>query len=289
MLVAEFIHKAKEALASLYPDSEANAIALRLVSDKLQIPAYKHLTEPATTIPADKADELQRALDELKQGRPLQYVLGHTEFAGLKLKVKEGCLIPRPETEELYVYAAKSCEKKIESIPECDTFNILDICTGSGALAYAFAADFPQAQVYACDISQEALAIACKQRVKCIKPVFFQADILQTPPSGLPQFDLIVSNPPYICESERAQMHQNVLDYEPSIALFVPDSDPLLFYRAIAQWAEQLLKPTGEIWMEINERFGAETAALFKNGMVLKDIREKDRFIHVARGERKNG
>jgi release factor glutamine methyltransferase len=125
------------------------------------------------------------------------------------------------------------------------------------------------------------LRYACKQRVKVrgAKPIFFTADVLAAPPAGLPQFDVIVSNPPYICDSERAAMRPNVLDFEPAEALFVPDDDPLRFYRAIARWVDTLLRPDGHIYLEINERFGPEVAALFPGSTLYPDISGRDRFV----------
>ncbi|MBQ7575878.1 MAG: HemK family protein methyltransferase [Bacteroidales bacterium] len=241
------------------------------------------------------AEALFGALARMEEGCPLQYVLGFTEFCGMKVRVSQGCLIPRPETEEMVSLILDTFEPPV---PEGEPFNILDLCTGSGCIAYALARAFPEAQVFGCDISTAALDVACRQRIKVggARPVFFQADILKAPPAGLPKFSLIVSNPPYVMESERAQMRRNVLDYEPSEALFVPDDDPLRFYAAIRSWASALLLPGGEIWMEINERLGAETAAVFgENGdnpppspapahravEVLQDLSGKDRFIRV--------
>jgi release factor glutamine methyltransferase len=205
--------------------------------------------------------------------------LGYTEFAGLEIKVKEGVLIPRPETEQLYALAADTLEDICNADPS-KSVTVLDMCTGSGCLAYAFASDFPQAQVYGCDKSTEALNIACKQRLKCIKPIFFYADVLDVPPAGLPQFDIIVSNPPYVKESEREFMRENVLKYEPEQALFVPNENPLLFYRAIADWCKLLLKPGGHLFLEINEALGEETAALYENSEIFVDFNDKPRFIH---------
>ena len=139
--------------------------------------------------------------------------------------------------------------------------------------------------MYGCDLSDDALAVACRQRVRLqgARPVLFKADVLQEPPAGLPQFDLIVSNPPYVMESERQEMRSNVLDWEPEMALFVPDSDPLRFYRAIAVWAETLLKENGSLWLEVNEKLAAETAALFTGAAVIQDINGKDRFVVVKK------
>ena len=343
---------AVERLSSLYPEPEARAIAVRLLTARLNVPDYKIAAEPSTVIKADALAALEADLSRLAEGCPLQYVLGYTEFAGLRIRVAPGCLIPRPETEELVSLIVENygvsgsgkiapggqkepdgesalrnaslrpdgplaasvpdgesalrnaslrpdgplaasvpdgasaaqdsqlAEQNEGRVPPCrepfadgasagsaprDPANILDMCTGSGCIAYALADAFPEAQVFACDLSEAALAIACKQRIRLpgARPVFFQADVLQAPPAGLPKFDLIVSNPPYVRESERALMRPNVLDHEPAEALFVPDDDPLRFYAAIRRWADTLLAPGGEIWLEINESLGPETAALF--------------------------
>ena len=237
-------------------------------------------------------------------------MLGFTEFCGHRFKVGEGCLIPRPETEELvsriiddlYDDEAPS-ESAVDDSPSSvmpgtpssvmpgltghldaeddGPFSILDLCTGSGCIAWSLAAEFPEAMVYGCDLSAAALRYACRQRLKVpgAKPIFFTADVLAAPPAGLPQFDVIVSNPPYICDSERAAMRPNVLDFEPAEALFVPDDDPLKFYRAIARWADALLRPDGHLYLEINERFGPEVAALFPGSQVVPDISGRDRFV----------
>lgn len=326
MTYRAFKDLAVERLAVLYPAEEARAIAVRLLTVRLNVPAYKIAAEPATPIPADALGAatpdagLFADLARLAEGCPLQYVLGFTEFCGLRIRVAPGCLIPRPETEELvslivdrFGSPVSGCGKiapggqeepdgesalrnaslrqdpaSLAATPVAefrDPANILDLCTGSGCIAYALADAFPDAQVFACDLSAAALTIACKQRVKLpgARPVFFQADVLGIPPAGLPKFDLIVSNPPYVRESERAAMRRNVLDYEPAEALFVPDEDPLRFYAAIRRWADALLAPGGELWLEINEALGPQTAALF-NGSVelLQDLSGRDRFLRIC-------
>ncbi len=284
MTLKEHIKAIESALGGLYPPEEAHAIAVRTVTGLLSVPDYKYLSEPDAKVDAAREELLCAAAARLAKGEPMQYVLGYTCFAGLKIKVAPQVLIPRPETEQLYGLAADDCDNLMRSSGD-DSFNILDICTGSGALAYAFAAEFPEAQVYGCDLSDDALAMACRQRVKLqgARPVLFKADVLQDPPAGLPQFDLIVSNPPYVMESEREAMRPNVLDWEPEMALFVPDNDPLRFYRAIAVWAERLLKDNGSLWLEINEKLSGETAALFTGAAVIQDINGKDRFVVVKK------
>lgn len=280
MTVGSYIKALAQKLQSLYSEKEAKAIAESVVCHVLAIERYKILSEPEKEIPQEHMLRLVAMEDELLAAKPLQYVLGSCMFAGLRIRVKEGVLIPRGETEQLFSLAADDAEAVMEA-SEDDNFNVLDICTGSGCLAYAFASEFPDAQVYGCDISNDALSVACKQRVKCVRPVFFLADVLQAPPAGLPKFDVIVSNPPYIRESEKAAMRDNVLKWEPSLALFVPDDDPLKFYKAIAVWASALLKPHGVLWMEVNEALAAETAALFPGSEVFKDFNDKDRFVRL--------
>ena len=294
MTIREFITDCVTRLAPLYPAPEAKAIAFRLLEHYTAIPSYKFVSEPDLVIDAPLSSgipsqerknalgteyhPLCSALDELATGRPLQYVLGVTDFYGHRFKVGEGCLIPRPETEELVSRMVD--ELSGQELGE-EPFNILDLCTGSGCIAWSLAAAFPEAMVYGCDLSDVALRYACKQRVKTggAKPIFFTADVLAAPPAGLPPFDVIVSNPPYICESEREQMRPNVLDFEPAEALFVPDDDPKRFYKAIARWADALLRPGGRIFLEINERFGPEVAAIFPGAQVFPDLFGKDRFV----------
>ena len=310
MTLSEFVNQCVARLEPLYPAPEAKAIAFRLLEHFTDIPSYKYISEPELVIPETAASpsptpsgDLLSSLAELETGRPLQYVLGFAEFCGHRFKVGEGCLIPRPETEELVsriiddLYAEDdewlasalhqaSAQPAVFGLAgnlEADDgpFSILDLCTGSGCIAWSLAAEFPEAMVYGCDLSEAALRFACRQRVKVrgAKPIFFSADVLGTPPAGLPKFDVIVSNPPYICESERAAMRPNVLGFEPAEALFVPDDDPLRFYRAIACWAETLLRPDGHIYLEVNERFGPDVAAIFPGARVLQDISGRDRFV----------
>ena len=279
MTIQGYIDLCQRRLGPLYPAQEVKAIAFRLLEHYTDIPSYKYVAEPDLPLSdARQEASLLAALDDLATGRPLQYVLGFTEFSGHRFKVGDGCLIPRPETEEL---VSRIIDDLSGTEISDEPFNILDLCTGSGCIAWSLAAAFPEAMVYGCDLSDAALRYACRQRVKVhgAKPIFFSADVLAAPPAGLPKFDVIVSNPPYICESERAAMRSNVLDFEPAEALFVPDEDPLRFYRAVARWADALLRPDGHLYLEINERFGPAVAALFPNSRVLQDLSGRDRFV----------
>ena len=301
MTISEFVHQCIDRLSSLYPEAESKAMAFRLLEHYCEITSYKYISDPdlvlfdSASLRSDISSPSQKkcsvneispamlcaALDELATGRPLQYVLGYTEFCGHRFKVGEGCLIPRPETEELVSRIIDDMYEDTDDSLDDDPFNILDLCTGSGCIAWSLAAEFPEAMVYGCDLSDAALRYACRQRIKVggAKPIFFTADVLAAPPAGLPKFDVIVSNPPYICDSERAAMRPNVVDFEPAEALFVPDDDPLKFYHAIARWADALLRPDGHLYLEINESFGPDVAALFPGSRLLPDIGGKDRFV----------
>lgn len=221
----------------------------------------------------DKFFEIVRLL---KIGHPLQYIIGETEFSGLKFGVNLSTLIPRPETEELVLLARErlAAGKKV-----------LDIGTGSGCIAIALSAACPEAEVTGIDISPEAVETARANAVRNrVKAEFLIRDILHFETEAWQQYDLIVSNPPYVRESEKQEMQRHVLDHEPHRALFVPDSDPLLFYRRIAEFGCRYLASGGFLYFEINEALGKETAALLENYNyrqvhVVKDLFDKDRFV----------
>ncbi len=221
----------------------------------------------------DKFFEIVRLL---KIGHPLQYIIGETEFSGLKFGVNPSTLIPRPETEELVLLARErlAAGKKV-----------LDIGTGSGCIAIALSAACPEAEVTGIDISPEAVETARANAVRNrVKAEFLIRDILHFETEAWQQYDLIVSNPPYVRESEKQEMQRHVLDHEPHRALFVPDSDPLLFYRRIAEFGCRYLASGGFLYFEINEALGKETAALLENYNyrqvhVVKDLFDKDRFV----------
>ena len=276
MTVTDLISQAGERLSSIYSPREAKLLALRLAEhyENMSPGVFYSCGETELRSP----DHIVEAIRQLSEGRPIQYVLGFAEFCGHRFKVREGCLIPRPETEELVGRIISDYEG---FVPGDGQFNILDMCTGSGCIAYSLAAAFPEAMVYGCDISEEALSIACCQRIKLsgARPVLFRADVNCPPPAGLPGFDVIVSNPPYIKESQRAEMHRNVLGYEPSEALFVPDEDPLVFYRAVKSWADLLLKRGGAVYLEVNESLADETSEIFPGSGVVRDFNSKPRFV----------
>ena len=281
MLLSQFIRESTSALGALYGPREAAGIVSRLCGELLGVSSYAHIVEPGLEVSAEALPVLQGAMERLCGGEPLQYVTGVQEFCGRRFKVRPGVLIPRPETEELVATAAERLR---------GGGRVLDLCTGSGCIAWSLALDCPEAKVTGVDISDEALAVAREQfsaegASAEERPTFVKQDVLEVPESfeGAP-FDVITANPPYIRESEKALMHTNVLEFEPSLALFVPDSDPLVFYRAIALWAVRFLAPGGFGIVEINEALGAECAALFENAglanvKIQRDFRQKERFV----------
>lgn len=278
MLLSQFIRESTAALEALYPPQEAKGLVVRLDEHILGVSSYAHIVEPGLEVPADKLPALSAALGRLLAGEPLQYVLGVQEFCGRPFKVNPSVLIPRPETEQLVQEAEKGLRPGMR---------VLDLCTGSGCIAWTLALDVPGCSVTAVDISEEALDVARGQFPGSAGPQFIHADVLDVPEAfpGAP-FDLIVSNPPYIRESEKARMHRNVLEHEPELALFVPDSDPLLFYRAISLWARRFLSPGGRCIVEINEELGEETAALFAGFgrvRVIRDLFSRERFVAVEK------
>ena len=225
---------------------------------------------------------IQEIIEELKNYRPIQYILGETEFYGLKFKVDENVLIPRPETEELVEWIIKEEKPRVG-------YQLLDIGAGSGCIAVTLAKHFPEAEVFALDISDKALDIAGQNAINNQTEVyFFQHNILTDDPLAFPfstlTFDCIVSNPPYITAKEKASMARNVLDYEPHQALFVPHENPLLFYERIADFALKRLKKAGSLYLETSSLHGQSVAATLKNRKfrtieLLKDISGNDRII----------
>ncbi len=268
-------------LSGLYPSEEIQSFFNILSEKQLNLSRIEIALNPDRGISEEDFEKFQQALFRLKNHEPIQYIIGETEFFWLLFKVNKYTLIPRPETEELVEYIIS--EQKLIT-HNSQPITILDIGTGSGCIAISLAKNLSNAEVSALDISKGALKIA-KKNAELNKVVieFLQADILKT--ETLPkQYDLIVSNPPYVRELEKKQMQQNVLKYEPDSALYVKDEDPLLFYRAISQLAKKHLKSNGKLFFEINEYLADELTALLKNEgfqniEVKKDIFGKDRMI----------
>ena len=249
-------------LTPLYEPGEAKAIVRLLLDECYGLSWADVLGGKVTELSANDQTELEKIMLRLEKGEPIQYIIGVADFCGRQFHVEPGVLIPRPETAELcqLILATESHgqTRNICEIPCHSDTNILDIGTGSGCIAITLALELPDAHVSAWDISDEALRIASENAKRLGASVTFEhRDVLSISLTShlsplTSHYDLIVSNPPYICRQETDGMAQNVLDYEPHLALFVPDNDPLLFYRAIAQYATKALKPQGALFFEIN-------------------------------------
>ncbi len=284
MTIAEAEKEIIENLIPIYEPDEAKSLACVTISHVCKLSRTQYLYSKNEVLLSINKTSILHILKELIAGKPLQYSLGETEFYGLVFKVNPSVLIPRPETEELVDWIFK--EFKGNGMGE-KPLKILDIGTGSGCIPIVLKKYMPKAEVYAMDISAEALATARNNALlNQTDVVFFEDDILN-PAFNLQSsiFNIIISNPPYITHPEKEQMHQNVLAYEPHTALFVPDNDPLIFYNAIADYAlNHLKKPGGLLFFEINENSGFQTVTLlknkgFKNIELRQDLRGKDRMI----------
>ena len=278
MRLADFQAKAIKDLAGIYPEQEARSIVSMLLQERLGLPSYAPVTEPDREIGAAALDS---DIARLLACEPVQYVLGYAEFYGRRFRVTPDVLIPRPETEELVEAVLKS------PVTADHDPRILDLCTGSGCIAWTLALEIPDATVVGVDISPKALAIARRQ-FSDPRVSFRRADVLKRCPVAGP-FDIIVSNPPYVLESEKADMRRNVLAYEPGLALFVPDEDPLKFYRALADIAKDHLSPGGFGIFEANSLFCGDIAELLKTNFIdiniIKDISGRDRFVSFRNAE----
>lgn len=259
---------------------------------------HTHLVEPEYVVSDEAASDALTAFGRMATSEPLQYITGVADFYGRLFHVTPDVLIPRPETEILCrsvlppPVSGRGPSEHLATVP-----NILDLCTGSGCIAWTLALEMPGAKVTAVDISDGALEIASSQdfseeigRTGAVAPEFIKADVLAGPSeSGLSgQFDILVSNPPYVMDKEKALMRSNVLDHEPHLALFVPDDDPLIFYHAVARWALALLKKDGYGIVEINEALGPQTADIFSSAglrdvEIIRDLSDRDRFVSFRR------
>lgn len=276
MILRHIIHTIREAVTPLYGEREAGSVARLVVCDRLgynlsQLVA--HYDEEGDIV------DLERIVEELRRGCPVQYVLGRAEFCELEFEVEEGVLIPRPETEELVYRIVETAKRGAK---------ILDIGTGSGAIAITLAKFVKDAEVVAVDISNDALAIAERNAKRLgVKVDFIEADALGDL-SALGEFDIIVSNPPYIPQSDIVDMLRNVVDFEPHTALFVPDDDILKFYRATAENATKMLREGGSLWFEIYEKAGEEVCSMlrekgFARTELFEDANAKPRMVWSRR------
>ena len=296
MLLSQFLKDGTASLESLYPTAEARSIVLMLCEQLIGTKSYTHIVEPQYTIDKKHVEPLAAAMVRLCSGEPIQYVIGHSEFCGRRFRVSRDVLIPRPETELLCREAIKLAlrlrQMRSPYGKSASPVRVLDLCTGSGNIAWTVALSVPGAHVVGVDNSEAALEVARSQSFStelkssgALAPTFVNADVLDTEQEfNFGPFDLILSNPPYIMEKEKPLLRRNVLDYEPASALFVPDEDPLLFYRAIIRWSDRFLSQDGKGLTEINEVLGKETAELFLNSLypkteTVKDFYDKNRFI----------
>lgn len=276
-----------ESLAGLYELAEAQNICRLLAEDRLAWSRTRLLMERDTVLPETDAHPILDYLPALQGGTPVQYLLGYAWFMDLKLRVTPAVLIPRPETEELVQRIAK------DYVGADTPLRIFDLGTGSGCIALGLKKLLPHAEVHALDVSGEALEIArTNAQDHGLDVRFVQGDILEWDAFVDPawRFDVIVSNPPYITQTEAQDMHPNVLQHEPPLALFVENEAPLLFYAHIASFAKQHLVPGGQVYAEINANLGDETAELFrKKGFesvyLHQDMQGKDRFVQAQMGK----
>ena len=312
MLLKSYKTKFIKELSSLYDDKEMESFFYLILENFHQIKRIDLALNPQMEMNDKQLLHWESILSDLKKQKPIQYILGETEFYGLPFLVNENTLIPRPETEELVELIIKQNfkseippEPKVNGAKLNSKLKILDIGTGSGCIAISLVKNISNVEVYAIDISEEALETAKKNaQINQVEIHFIQADILkinnleQLPTSNPKlethnpkletQFDIIVSNPPYVRNLEKQEINPNVLEYEPHLALFVEDEDALLFYRKIAQLALKSLSPNGRLYFEINQYLGKETVELiesfgFKNVVLHKDIYGNDRMIGGTR------
>lgn len=284
MLLKSYKSTFLQELSPLYDEKEIESffyIVLESFHNKKRIDLALN---PEMEMDAVQLLRWESVLSDLKKEKPMQYILGETEFYGLPFLVNENTLIPRPETEELVEWILQSTKYEEQSTK----LNVLDIGTGSGCIAISLAKNLPNAQVAAIDVSEKALATAHKNaEINKVEVNFILKNILETEALD-EKYDIIVSNPPYVRNLEKEEIKPNVLEYEPHLALFVEDNDALLFYRKIAELAKKNLSENGKLYFEINQYLGKETVELleemgFKNIVLKKDIYGNDRMIRSTR------
>lgn len=268
-------------LTSIYGLREAEIMGNMLFEDLLGLSKTDRLLRPELMLKTENIGKISSAVERLLRHEPIQHVIGYTHFYGRKFKVNKHTLVPRPETEELVELIIKENQKR--------HLKILDVGTGTGCIPISLALEMKESDVYAIDISAEALALAKENaQLNQANISFSKTDIL-TGELKENELDIIVSNPPYIPHLEKSEMDKNVLDYDPEIALFVPDEDPLLFYRVIGEKAQKALKTGGKLYFEIHEKYGKATAELLENQgyrqvSVFQDLQGKDRMVRAIVG-----
>lgn len=267
-------------LSSIYEEGEAESFFYLILEAKHQLKRIDLALQPDLTFSEVELVVWNSILEDLKKEIPIQYLLGKTSFYGLDFEVNENVLIPRPETEELVEWILEDCAKRETT----NNFSILDIGTGSGCIPISLKKQLPQAKVSAIDVSEKALEVAKgNAKLNGVEVHFILQNILETA-DLLESYDVIVSNPPYVRNLEKQEIKNNVLEYEPHLALFVADDDALIFYRKIGELALKSLRPNGKLFFEINQYLGKETVDLlkdlgFQNVELRKDIYGNDRMI----------
>jgi release factor glutamine methyltransferase len=280
MKIKEYRNQFIQALTSMYGEGEAESFFYLILEEQQQLKRIDLALHPDLEISEEEIVVWNSILEQLKLEIPIQYLLGKTSFYGLDFEVNENVLIPRPETEELVDWIVSNVLKNGRS----KSIKILDIGTGSGCIAISLAKNLPNAEVYAIDVSEKALATAKKNAERNeVEITFIEQNILETLDLNQ-EFDIIVSNPPYVRNLEKEEIKKNVLDNEPHLALFVEDNDSLIFYRKIAELAQKNLSDSGQLYFEINQYLGQEMFSLlegmdFKNIELRKDIYENDRMM----------
>lgn len=270
-------------LKTIYPDSEANQVTDLVMESLTGSAKVERMLYKNSAITDNEEMQVKEFTERLMQHEPVQYILNESWFYGLKFFVDKNVLIPRPETEELVDWIITDCKFPI------DQLSIFDIGSGTGCIPIALKRKLRKAEVWSCDISEAALKVAGKNAVTIGADInFILLDFLNKDEwKKLPSFDITVSNPPYIPYKERYQMPANVLEYEPAKALFVPDNDQLVFYKAIAEFGKTHLKKNGTIYTELHENFGKETAELFNSAgyktEIKKDMQGKERMMKAIR------
>ncbi|MEJ7694260.1 peptide chain release factor N(5)-glutamine methyltransferase [Daejeonella sp.] len=275
-----------EDLTGLYGPEEAGSIAWLVIGFVCKINRSQYLNNKHGDLSGKELAIFYNMLSDLKKGVPVQYLMGETDFYGSVFKVNSSVLIPRPETEELVDWVLK--DMKADKSGH-EGLKMLDIGTGSGCIPITIKKYLPGVEVSAVDVSSDALAVAQENALLNSTEVRFIQDDILNPIVKWGKFSIITSNPPYVTLAEKEQMHVNVLDHEPHLALFVPENDPLIFYKAIAKFADSHLEAGGQLYLEINENLGQETVSLlkdsgFKDIELRQDLRDRDRMIKARLG-----
>lgn len=279
-MIKDAIAYIQEELIPFYSSQEINGFTSLILKSVCGINRHLISESKDKQISSNEQSRIESIVADLKRYRPIQYILGETEFFGLPFEVTESVLIPRPETEELVEWI-------LDTVPRRDIYSLLDIGCGSGCISVTLAKFLPNSIVSAIDVSEDALKVAKRNALKNdVSLGFRQQDILQRDLTD--KWDVIVSNPPYITPEEKETMDANVLEYEPGLALFVPQDDPLLFYRRIAEQSRTALNPGGMLFFEINARFGKQVVDLlnaldYSEVELRKDISGNDRMVRAIR------